>query len=144
MSQAASGCQLSVSPNHNANRKRGEDQQTAEETLPFLGEANEAGFGLPLCGDGGGNSGIQVIHPSELLPRHRHGSVVRHRSHVEIAGRKAAPKDLSRGGADHPTERPGKVCRIREPRSIRGNRHRRAARELTGTTLQTQPEHVRS
>ena len=68
----------------------------------------------------------------------------RHRSNVEIASRKAAPKDLSWGGSDHPTERPGEVCRIRETGRIRCIRHRRAARELTGTTLQAQPEYVRS
>src|SRR6187455_102324 len=76
------------------------------------------------------------------MPRHRHDSLVRHRSNVEIAGRKAAPKDLARGRSDHPTERPGEVCRIRETGSRRCIRHRRAARELTGTTLQTQPEYV--
>jgi hypothetical protein len=69
---------------------------------------------------------------------------VRHVSNVEIAGREAAPKDLSRSDSDHPTERTGEVCRIRETGRIRCIRHRRAARELAGTTLQTQPEQVRS
>ena len=72
------------------------------------------------------------------------GTLRRHQSNVEIASRKAAPKDLSRGGSDHPTKRTGEVCRIRETGGIRCIRHRRAARELTGTTLQTQPEYVRS
>ena len=87
---------------------------------------------------------MPYAYDSLNMPRHRHDSLVRHRSNVEIAGRKAAPKDLARGGSDHPTERPGEVCRIRETGSRRCIRHRRAARELTGTTLQTQPEYVRS
>jgi len=69
---------------------------------------------------------------------------VGHVSNVEIAGREAAPKDLSRSDSHHPTERTGEVCRIRETGHIRCIRHGRAARELAGTTLQTQPEQVRS
>jgi hypothetical protein len=60
-------------------------------------------------------------------------------SNVKIAAAKPRRR-ICPGSSDHPTERPGEVCRIRETGSIRCIRHRPSARELTGTTLETQPE----
>ena len=72
-----------------------------------------------------------------------------HRSHcstfqMEIAGGEPALQDLARRGANHATKRTREMCRIGEPRRVSRVRDGLAARELTGATLQAQPEDIRA
>ena len=63
---------------------------------------------------------------------------------TEIAGGEPALQDLARGGADHATKRTREVGRIGEPSCVGRVRDGLAARQLTGATLQTQPEDIRA
>lgn len=61
---------------------------------------------------------------------------------MEIAGTEPALEDLARRGADHATKGTREVRRIGEPRRVGGVRNGFAARELTGATLEPQPEDI--
>ena len=63
---------------------------------------------------------------------------------MEIAGTEPALEDLARRGADHATKGTREVRRIGEPRRVGGVRNGFAARELTGATLEPQPEDIRA
>jgi hypothetical protein len=69
-----------------------------------------------------------------------------HRStfQVEITRRKPSPEDLARRRSDHSSKSPREVGRIRKAGGVSRGRDRLAQRELTRTTLQAQPEDVRT